>query len=74
MHRDTQEKESKTKGYCSICEKHTENGYCYIHPFGHREYLIGHREYLICPNCLMYSTDPLVKEARIGLRSGGRKR
>lgn len=68
MHRDTQEKESKTKGYCSICEKHTENGYyCYIHPF-------GHREYLICPNCLMYSTDPLVKEARIGLRSGGRKR
>jgi len=65
-----QEKESKTKGYCSICKKHTENGYCYIHPF-------GHREYLICPNCLIYSTDSLVKEARMVLmvlRNGGRKR
>lgn len=40
--------EVETEG---LCEKHTENGYCYIHPF-------GHREYLICPNCLMYSADP----------------
>ena len=47
-------------------QKETNNGYCYVHPY-------GHREYLICPNCLMYSDDSIVKEARIELRNGGRK-
>lgn len=37
----------RINGFCSICKKETNNGYCYVHPY-------GHREYLICPNCLMY--------------------
>ena len=57
----------RINGFCSICKKETNNGYCYVHPY-------GHREYLICPNCLMYSDDSIVKEARIELRDGGRKR
>lgn len=57
----------RINGFCSICKKETNNGYCYVHPY-------GHREYLICPNCLMYSDDSIVKEVRIELRDGGRKR
>lgn len=57
----------RINGFCCICKKETNNGYCYVHPY-------GHREYLICPNCLMYSDDSIVKEARIELRNGGRKK